>query len=283
MADTAFQTQYRQEFVLGFEQRQSILRDAVTIEAEIKGNQAVFLVADSGGAEAVTRGPNGLIPGRADNLTQNTCTLAEWHDKAIKTRFNIFAGQGDQNALMQKTTMAVLNRKIDQDIIAELNTATNDTGTAVPGSVGLALKAQTILQNNDVPSDGDVWAVITPAFRAYLMQTTEFASADFVRRAPFDGSQTTWRDAPGFYDWMEVKWIVHSRLPGKGTNAEKCFMFHRSAIGHAADLSGLDVQVDYNKEHDYSFARTSGFFGSKLLQNSGVVVINHDGSAFVAQ
>ena len=48
MSDTAYQTQYRQEFIAGFEQRQSLLRDTVTTEAVIKGNTAVFLVADSG-------------------------------------------------------------------------------------------------------------------------------------------------------------------------------------------------------------------------------------------
>jgi hypothetical protein len=63
--DSAYQTQYRQEFVTGFEQHQSLLRDTVTTEAEIKGNVAVFLVADSGGAAAVTRGINGLIPARS--------------------------------------------------------------------------------------------------------------------------------------------------------------------------------------------------------------------------
>jgi hypothetical protein len=30
MAETAFQIQYRQEFIAGFEQLQSLLRDAVT-------------------------------------------------------------------------------------------------------------------------------------------------------------------------------------------------------------------------------------------------------------
>jgi hypothetical protein len=62
MADTAYQTQYRQEFVAGFEQHVSLLRETVTTEAQIQGNQCIFLVADSGSATAVTRGVNGLIP-----------------------------------------------------------------------------------------------------------------------------------------------------------------------------------------------------------------------------
>ena len=38
MSDTAFQIQYRQEFIASFEQHQSLLRDTVTTEAVIKGN-----------------------------------------------------------------------------------------------------------------------------------------------------------------------------------------------------------------------------------------------------
>jgi hypothetical protein len=104
--DTAFQTQYRQEFIQAFEQHQSLLRDTVTTEAVIKGNQAVFLVAGSGGATAVTRGVNGRIEARADDLTQTSCVLQEWHDLSRKVSFNIFASQGNQRAIMQMTTMA---------------------------------------------------------------------------------------------------------------------------------------------------------------------------------
>lgn len=276
MADTAFQTQYRTEFIAGFEQRQSLVRSTVTTEAQIKGNQAVFLVADSGSATAVTRGVNGLIPARADNLNQYTATLAEWHDLVRRTSFNIFASQGDGRAIMQQTTQAVLNRKIDQDIITELSTGTNDTGAAQTGSLALAMYAKTILGNNEVPMDGNISALITPAFEAYLMQTKEFASADYVNNKPFESNLTMFR-------WAGVNWIVHPNLSGKGTSAEKCFMYHKDAIGHAADLAGLSTAVGFDEEQDYSFARATGYFGSKLLQNRGVVVINHDGSAYAAQ
>jgi hypothetical protein len=107
MSDSAFQIQYRQEFIQAFEQHASLLRETVTTEAVIKGQQAVFLVAGSGGASAVTRGLNGRIPARNDNNAQNTCTLQEWHDLVRKTGFNVFASQGNQRAIMQMTTMAV--------------------------------------------------------------------------------------------------------------------------------------------------------------------------------
>src|SRR5574343_95390 len=134
MADSAFQIQYRQEFIQAFEQHQSLLRDTVTTEAVIKGQQAVFLVAGSGSAAAVTRGTNGRIPARADSLTQTALTLQEWHDLVRKTGFNVFASQGNQRSIMQMTTMAVINRKIDELIINNLNTGTVAIGgsTVVP-------------------------------------------------------------------------------------------------------------------------------------------------------
>ena len=95
MADTAFEVQYRKEAIMGFEFGMSDLRTCVTTEAVIKGNQAVFLVADSGGASASNRGVGGLIPARADDLQQYTATLVEWQDLVRRTSFNIFASQGD--------------------------------------------------------------------------------------------------------------------------------------------------------------------------------------------
>lgn len=82
MADSAPVIQYRKEIVAEFEEGMSWLRQTTVTEAVIKGNQATFLVAGSGGATATTRGINGLIPARADNLTQTTATLTEWNDQS---------------------------------------------------------------------------------------------------------------------------------------------------------------------------------------------------------
>ena len=248
----------------------------MTTEATIKGNTATFLVADSNSATAVTRGVNGLIPGRADNLTQASATLAEWHDKVLKTGFNVFASQGDQLAIMQKTTMGVINRKIDSDIIAQLETGTQDTGNAETMSLDLAMYGLAILGNAEVPLDGNIFGLITPGAYAYMMQTKEFASADYVNNKPFSNMLTMFR-------WANVNWIVHPNLTGKGTTAEKCIMYHRDAIGHAIATSDIQTAIGYDDEDDYSYCRASVYMGSKLLQNTGIVIINHDGSAFAAQ
>ena len=275
MATTAPQIQYRQELILGFEQRKSMLLQSATNEAVIKGNTATFLISGSSGDSAVTRGTNGLIPYRSEDLTQVSATLNEYHAPYRKTNFNIFQSQGDQRRSMQEASMAVINRKLDELIIAELDTATNDTGTSTTGSIALLMKSYAILGTNTA-LDGQVTAVITPAFHAYLMQTEAFSSVEYIARKPFEsGIMQT-------FQWGNFDFIVHPNLTGKGTSTEKCYLYNKAAIGCAMDTAGLKVEIGYDAEMDYSFSRASFFGGAKLLQNSGVVQIKHDGSAYVA-
>jgi hypothetical protein len=282
MAETAFQIQYRQEFIAGFEQHQSLLRDSVTTESVIKGNQATFLVADTGGATAKTRGVNGLIPARSDNLAQPVCTLVEWHDLVRKTDFNIFASQGNQRAIMQMTCMAVINRKIDSDIITELNTGTINTGAAAVVTMNLCLEAKTRLGQADVPFDGNINFAITPHFEGMLLTLASFTSRDFTANGPIDNTPEAWRDRQQSYRWLGMNFVVHPDLPGKGTASEQCFAYHKNAIGHAYNADNIEARAGYDEEQDYSWSRCSIYMGSQLLQNSGVVVVNAVGTTLTA-
>jgi len=278
MADPTFVTTYREEQIAAFEQRYSKLRVTCVQHAQIKGNSAVFQVSGSGSATAVTRGSNGLIPYSTTDNTQNTCTLIEQHAPFERTGFNIFATQGDMKAVMHKEAIGTLNRAIDQAIIDQLDTATLDTGTSATASMTMVNKAMASLGNNNVPieEEDNMFAVVTPAFLAYLRETTEFASGDYVDVKPLVGPvRPMWR-------WAGVNWLMHSGLTGIGTSTEKCYMYHQTAIGHAANMKDMDVRVGYDEKQDLSWARATLFSGAKLLQNAGVVQMKHDGSALVA-
>ena len=281
MSDTALQIQYRQEYIQGFEQRQSLLRSTVTTEAVIKGNQAVFLVADSNSATAKTRGVNGLIPARSDNNVQNTATLQEQHDLVRKTRFNIFGSQGDQRKIMQESSMGVINRKIDDDIITTLNTGTVTIGSAttIPG-VDIFQHGRVKLSNASVPWDSNITLLCQPSFLAYMEQAPEFASADYVDVRPYANGDGSWRDKPMAYRWRNCLICEHPNLPGKATSSEISFMYHKTSLGHAADTTNMDTNIGYDGEQDYSFCRSTIFMGSVLMQNAGVIVITADGSAY---
>jgi hypothetical protein len=283
MASSAPITQYREEYISTYERRKSLLLEAVTTEFVRKGNTATFLVAGSGSATAKTRGLNGLIPARNNSLTQTSATLQEWHDLVEMTDFNIFQSQGNQREIMQKESVGTINRKIDDDIITTLGTATvTPSATAQKASLDLVMHAKTILGVSNVPWDGSIYAVVSPAFEAYMMQVKEFSSREYINSPTMPNADPAWKDMPTMYRWLGMNWIVHPGVTGVGTSAEKCWFFHKASIGYAVDIRGMDVDMDYERKQRYSWARASVYMGSALLQSSGVVEVNHDGSAYAA-
>lgn len=275
MADTAAQTVYRTEYVAGYEQKKNLLRATVTTEAEIKGASAVILVSDSGGDVPSTRGLNGLVTAQDDNLTQTTVTLVEWNDLRKATNFNIFTSQGNRKKIMQDNSLAVMHRKIDLDILTALATCTQTTGAAKKASLDVFMHALAIL-GNAVATDGQVSCVISPGAHAYLMQTTEFGSADFVDRKKFTGGILA------AYNWAGIDFIVHPSIVGKGTASEKLYMYNKSSVAHICDKESITAEAGYMAEQGYSWARTQAFMASKIIQNAGIVQILHDGSAYAS-
>lgn len=277
MAVEAAMIQYKRDFVPAFEQRSSHLRAMTTKEMVMSGNQATFLVSGSGGDTAVTRGTNGVIPYNNPTNTQYTATLVEKHAAYRLTNFNVFASQGDQIRLMRDNSISVINRDIDLTLMAELANATQDYGSGT-ASLDTVLGSQAILGNNDVPveDEDNMFAIISPAFRGYLSQVTEFSSGDYVEVKPFNGP------AKRFWRWNGINWCVSSRVTGIGTASEICYMFHRSAIGYAVNVGEDRIFTGFNEEQGFSWSRAEVFHGAKILQNSGIVKITHDGSAWQA-
>ena len=147
--------------------------------------------------------------------TQNTATLIEAHAPFQRSSFNIFATQGNMKQVMQEEAIGTLNRNIDQKIIDQLDTATLDTGsTGQTAGMNLVGIAQVSLGNNNVPiwEEDNMFAVITPAFRHYLMQTTEFANGLYVDVKPLAGPATV----TGFLRAPEARgFFTPADLPGQ--------------------------------------------------------------------
>jgi hypothetical protein len=267
--------QYRDAFIDQFETRASVFRTMSTKESMSKGQVVTFLVAGSGTDTAVTRGVNGLIPYGNPTNTQVSATLVEKHAPYELTGFNIFASQGDQKAIMRKASMSVINRDIDLICLAELANATIDTGAFATASLAMVEKARAYLGNQSVPieEEDNMFAVVSPTFRAHLNQTTEFSSGDFVDVKPMVGPmRKMWR-------WNGINWAISSLITGIGTASELCYMFHRSAFGYAVNIGEESIQIGYDAKQDSSWSRCTIFHAAKVLQNTGIVQLKHDGSA----
>jgi hypothetical protein len=277
MSDTAFQRKYRMETIAGFEKSMALSRHTVVTEVDINGNEATFLVADSGSATAVTRGVNGDIPTRPDNLNQYTATLQEWHDVPERTNFNIYASQGNGRQIMQRTAMAVINRKIDDDIRSALSGGTQTltmTQTSAATFLADVLDIGVTLAENNA-ADEELFALISPAFHANLMTLDQFSSADYVKAVGFERTQKS-----KAFNWNGINWIVDSGLSGVGASST-CYVYNKNAVGHACDTQNIQTRVGYDDKNHKSWARCSVFMGSKLLQNSGIVKITHDDTAII--
>jgi len=276
MSIEAAVTQYRQAFVDQFEGRASAFRVATTKESVIKGNTATFLVAGSGTDTAVTRGTNGQIPYGNPTNTQVSATLVEKHAPYELTGFNIFASQGDQKAVMRQASMNVINRDIDLVCLAELANATIDTGGYATASMAMIEKAKGYLANNDIPveEEDNMFAIVSGGFMAYLRQSTEFASSDYVDVKPLVGPTRK------MLRWNGVNWMQSARVTGVGTSTELCYMWHRSALGWAVNVGEDSIDIGYDAKQDTSWSRATIFHGAKILQNTGIVQLKHDGSAF---
>jgi hypothetical protein len=170
------------------------------------------------------------------------------------------------------TSIGVINRKIDSDILSALSSASLGDSTAVSLTADWVLGHQASLGENDVRIDemDKVFCVLTPKAFAILKQVKEFGSGDYIDIKPFNGPART------MYHWAGINFIMSTRITGMGTASATCYMYHRDAIGHAIANGHPDMDGGHNSEDDYYWTRCSGFFGSKLLQDTGVRKMLHN-------
>lgn len=278
MAVQAAVTQFRQETVAQFEQKQTQIAMATTRESMRNGQSSVFLVSGSNGDTATTRGANGEISFGGPQNSQITITLKEKHAAKELTGFDVFASQGQQADGLRRMVTNIMHRDQDLVILAALAAATQDFGTGVM-DLTTVLGACAILGNNQVPTDevDNMFGVISPAANAYMMQFPEFSSADYVDIKPYASGVSK-----RYKRWADVNWIVSPLVTGVGTSSEILYIFHRAAIGYSSSMEEAKVFADYETKHGRSWARAELYHEAGLLQNSGVIKITHDGSAFVA-
>ena len=172
MAVQAAVTQFRQETVAQFEQKQTQLAMATTRESMKSGLSSVFLVSGSNGDTATTRGANGDIVFGGPQNSQVTITLKEKHAAKELTGFDVFASQGNQADGLRRMVTNIMHRDQDLVILAALAAATQDfpSATAVM-DITTVLGAGVILGNNQVPTDevDNMFGIISPAANAYMM------------------------------------------------------------------------------------------------------------------
>ncbi|AXV15117.1 hypothetical protein CYG48_05025 [Neorhizobium sp. SOG26] len=269
--------QYRDEWVHEFQRGETYLKDTVSRETITHGHSsAVFAIAgqSSGMSE---RGVNGLIPTRNATDRQVTVELKEKHSLENQTSFNVFTSQGGKlREAMQKRSRMDAVREIDDEIIRALSTATNvyNSGTAITMTFARMTDIISDLWEGNV--DERVTFLHTPKSWARMLGWQQFTSADYVDRKPLMG------DAPRPIMFANAWHMLHNGLTGRTTNSAAMYVYAKSAVGHALATGEIKVAAGYNEEQDYSWDRATIYHRAVILQQAGVLRVNHDDSAAIS-
>lgn len=264
--DQSFIKQFEAEVHLAFQQMGTKLRSTVRTKNDVKGSSTTFQKVGKG--TATTKARHGLVPVMNLDHTPVECVLSDfyagdWIDELDEIKTNV-----DERRVVASAGAYALGRKSDELIISELNQA---TVSVAMGDTGLTkakiLSALELLNNSDVPDDGQRFAVVGVHQWNELLNMKEFSSAEYVGDTYplLKGTETR--------KWLGINWIMHNALPfDEKTKSRNCFIYHKNSVGHA---SGCDVKTDitWHGERAAHFISNCMSQGAKLIDNTGVVKI----------
>lgn len=239
----AFITDYEAKVHEVFQRQGSYLKDAVRVKDNVIGSTAVFQKIGTG--VATTKARHGTITPMNQVHTAPSVTLADfyagdWVDKLDEAKINI----GERDVIASGGAMA-LGRKVDDQITTALNATTQTTITITVTSkatvLATALEFAEAAWANDVPNDGQVYAVVGPRYWSQLMSIDQFMNSDYVAT---DGQSFKQGPAVGrgkWKDWMGIKWKMQTGLPQAASSTAKAYIWHKDAIGYAVAQSAGNV------------------------------------------
>jgi hypothetical protein len=262
--DQAFVKTFESEVHSAYQRMGSKLKSTVRCKHQVQGASTVFQKVGKG--QASTKKRHGLISPMNLNHATVECFLedyyaGDWVDALDELKIN-----WDERQILAQAGAYALGRQTDQLIINALNTLKQtpvlDAKSGLTKDKILSAKEQLGLQ--DIPDDGQIFAVIGWRQMSELLKIPEFANSDYV------GSDALpWKGGGRAKEWMGTIWIPHSGLPIEN-DIRKCFWYHKTAIGHACG-SDIRTMITYSGEHASYFVNSMMSQGSCVIDEGGVL------------
>lgn len=289
--DTAFITSYNEKVQDVFQRQGAYLKDAVRVKDNVVGSTAVFQKIGKG--IATTKSRHGTITPMNQTHSAPSCTLADfyagdWVDKLDEAKTNI----GERDAIARGGAMA-LGRKVDDQITTVLDSTTSATTTITVTSKAAILAGflawAELAWAQDVPNDGNVFAVVTPRLWSQAMLNDQFARGEYVRS---DGMAWVGGPAVGtkWKEWMGIKWKMQTGLPGALGASAKGWIWHRDAVGYAVAASAGNIAGNASVSADITWHgdRAAHFVNNLMsgqavmIDDTGVVEETHNDTTAIA-
>lgn len=290
--DQAFITSYDAKVHEVFQRQGSYLKDAVRLKDNVVGSTAVFQKIGKG--TATTKARHGTITPMNQTHTAPSVTLADfyagdWVDKLDEAKINI----NERDVLASGGAMA-LGRKVDDQITTILDTTSQSTISLTVSSkaaiLATALEFAEAAWNNDVPNDGQVYAVVTPRYWSQLMTVDQFQREEYVGTEGQSFKQGPAAGRGKWKDWMGIKWKMQTGLPGAGTGTAKVFIWHKTAIGYAiaqsagniAGNEAVSADITWHGDRSSHFVNHMMSGNSVMIDDTGVIEANLNDTAAIA-
>ena len=290
--DTSFVTSYEARVKHVFQRDGSYLKDSVRLRTDVVGSTAVFNKVGKG--VATTKSRHGTITPMNQSHTAPSCTIADfyagdWVDKLDEAKINI-----NERDVVAEGGARALGRKVDDQITTILDSTGSTIITLVVTSkaaiLATAVEFAEAAWDNDVPNDGQVYAIVTPRFWSQLSLLDQFSDSDWVRtdgqtfvKGPDIGSGR-WKD------WNGIKWKMQTGLPGAGTATAKCFVYHKMALAYAiakaagniAGNQSVGADITWHGDRAAHFVNHMMSGQGCMIDDTGVIEGNLDDLAAIA-
>ena len=270
-----FRSIYMDEFKMDYDRDVAKMRIATSQNGVINGSTAFFDVVDPAD-EAIEKTRDGRVPKSDLGLSQVSATLRKIHKKYQIDNFDLFRANKNTRMAMSKRGRGSINKGIDKLVINTLDATSvvHPGGTVVASTLSVIQRALLVLLNKDIPDDGNLFGVITPAFAQQMLRINEFKSRDFTTVQAVDNNAWTMK----VRNFMGVNWFTHTGLTGNGTATSNNFIFHRDAVGHLLEGEPKPHMFE-SEEDDYEGVRFDVMHAACVPLPRGVIKIVHDDTA----
>jgi hypothetical protein len=256
--DRAFVKQFEGEVHDAFQRQGSKLRRTVRTRNGVVGSSCVFQRIGKGLAQTKPR--HDFVPQMNAEHISIEVALEDYYAGDYVDRLDEMKVNIDERQALARAGAYALGRQTDQLIIEALDQTTVTAGDATKAlTKAKVLAALEQLGAEDVPDDGERYAVVGWKQWANLLDLPEFASAEYVgsENLPWQGTQAK--------SWLGTMWIAHSGLPFDSAGKQRtCFWYHKSALAHAI---GQDVTSDIS----WVGERAAHFVANWMSQGAGLI------------
>ncbi len=291
--DQAFITSFEAKVHEVFQRKGAYLKDAVRMKDDVVGATAVFQKVGKGTASTKSR--HGTIVPMNQEHTAPSVTLqdfyaGDWVDKLDEAKINI----NDRDVIASGGAQA-LGRKVDDQITTVLDTTTQAAVTLDFTDKGNVLASLLewveAVWANDVPNDGQVFAVMTPRLWSQAMTLEQFNRSEFVGADGMVFKQGPQIGVAAWKNWMNIKWKMQTGLPGATTTTAKAWVWHMMAIGYAVARSAGNVagrasvaaDITWHGDRAAHFVNNMMSGNAVMIDDTGVIEANFDDTTGVVE